>query len=63
MSKVYHKAFILLIVLIGSAFNVIATDTLGLKGEWTLIPDESAPIWICSVIYLLFKRWEAFYFV
>jgi hypothetical protein len=44
MRRVYQKAVILLMVLSAAALNVFAADTLGLRGEWTLIPDESKPI-------------------
>lgn len=52
MRKVYQKMVILLILLMATTLKVFAVDTLGLKGEWTLIPDESAPISYYNTISL-----------
>ncbi|MBX6360745.1 MAG: hypothetical protein IRZ03_11770 [Acidobacterium ailaaui] len=44
MKKVYQEAAILLVLLMATILKVFAVDTAGLRGEWTLIRDESTPI-------------------
>lgn len=52
MRKVYQKTAILLTLLIAITLKVFAGDTLGLRGEWTLVPDESTPVSYYNTISL-----------